>query len=214
MRNECNIIRDILPLFSEDMVSDDTAAFVKEHLEKCTECRTALEAMKDSGESGVLCAENVRQREAEAVPLKRVKKQLQKRKFLTMITSVFFVLVVICIYLQFKPISIDYGASELYSHQDMDSAVKVIKARFSSWKGYKLYSISYTNDGLCKKELEYCNSLGGDHEDFAECIVFNVYFRSPLFASGALNPHETYIWSFYLARTENGDWQLLTWGEG
>ena len=32
MRNECNIIRDILPLYIEDMVSAETAELVEEHL--------------------------------------------------------------------------------------------------------------------------------------------------------------------------------------
>ena len=57
MRNECNIIRDILPLYVENMVSDDTASFVREHLEKCDLCRNeaaslrqASVAEKDRGE--------------------------------------------------------------------------------------------------------------------------------------------------------------------
>ena len=33
MKNECSIIRDILPLYVENMVSEDTSEFVKEHLE-------------------------------------------------------------------------------------------------------------------------------------------------------------------------------------
>ena len=31
MENRCNIIRDILPLYIEDMVSPDTTAFLEEH---------------------------------------------------------------------------------------------------------------------------------------------------------------------------------------
>lgn len=46
MRNECNIIRDILPLYIEEIVSEDTVSFVEEHLEKCAACRTELENMK------------------------------------------------------------------------------------------------------------------------------------------------------------------------
>lgn len=46
MRNECNIIRDILPLYIEEIVSEDTVSFVEEHLEKCVACRTELENMK------------------------------------------------------------------------------------------------------------------------------------------------------------------------
>ena len=46
MKNDCNIIRDILPLYAEDMVSADTSAFVEEHLTKCAECRAELENLK------------------------------------------------------------------------------------------------------------------------------------------------------------------------
>ena len=35
MRNECNIIRDILPLYADKMVSSDTASFVEEHHTGC-----------------------------------------------------------------------------------------------------------------------------------------------------------------------------------
>lgn len=46
MRNECNIIRDILPLYIDEIVSEDTISSVEEHLEKCTSCRIELEKMK------------------------------------------------------------------------------------------------------------------------------------------------------------------------
>lgn len=46
MRNECNIIRDILPLYIDKIVSEDTISFVEEHLEKCVACRAELENMK------------------------------------------------------------------------------------------------------------------------------------------------------------------------
>ena len=34
----CNIIRDILPLYLDDVVSDDTKELVEEHLETCDAC--------------------------------------------------------------------------------------------------------------------------------------------------------------------------------
>lgn len=38
-RGECNIIKDILPLYAEDMVSEDTKALVEEHLAHCPVCK-------------------------------------------------------------------------------------------------------------------------------------------------------------------------------
>ena len=60
MRNECNIIRDILPLYADKMVSADTESFVEEHLIGCAECRAELEKLKvaDVIESAVSDAEN------------------------------------------------------------------------------------------------------------------------------------------------------------
>ena len=47
MKNECNIVRDILPLYFENMVSPDTAEFVSEHLKTCTECQKEYERIKE-----------------------------------------------------------------------------------------------------------------------------------------------------------------------
>lgn len=41
MENECSIVRDLLPLYAENMVSSGTAAFVEEHLKGCAACREA-----------------------------------------------------------------------------------------------------------------------------------------------------------------------------
>ena len=46
MKNECNFVRDVLPLYLENMVSEETSSFVKEHLESCPTCAAELEAMK------------------------------------------------------------------------------------------------------------------------------------------------------------------------
>ena len=48
MKKECSVVRDLLPLYAENMVSAETGEFVKEHLDGCTECRTEYEQMKQS----------------------------------------------------------------------------------------------------------------------------------------------------------------------
>lgn len=44
--NKCNIIKDILPLYIDDVVSDDTKEMVDSHLKHCQECSKELEVMK------------------------------------------------------------------------------------------------------------------------------------------------------------------------
>lgn len=111
-----------------------------------------------------------------------------------------------------KEVAIDYGTSELFSQADMDEAIKEIKKTFNTFEGCKLYSLSYASDEKCEKELEYCNGLAPEETTYDECIVFDSRFRSPITNAGAWEPNTIYTWSWYLARTNNGNWELLTYG--
>jgi len=75
VRNECNIIRDILPLYIEDMVSADTAELVEEHLKNCVSCRIELQNMKR--EIRIESYANPKQVDALA-PLRDIKRKLQR----------------------------------------------------------------------------------------------------------------------------------------
>lgn len=45
MRLPCEVVRDLLPLYAEDMISPESRRLTEEHLADCGECRSALEAM-------------------------------------------------------------------------------------------------------------------------------------------------------------------------
>ena len=83
MNNKCNLIRDILPLYVEDMVSTDTREFVSEHLEHCEACRAELEHMRKP--AGIIPG-------ADIVPLKRIKKEL----FIKRLQTVFLTAILAC----------------------------------------------------------------------------------------------------------------------
>ena len=76
MKNECSIVCDLLPLYAEDMVSEDTAEFVKEHLGNCPTCRAELEKLRKPFQP--VAAQHVPDIDAE--PLKRLKKALLMEK--------------------------------------------------------------------------------------------------------------------------------------
>lgn len=82
MKRECNIVRDILPLYLEDMVSEDTADFVNEHLIKCAECSAEFEAMKADEKMDRVGIETSEQRKHDANALITIKKKLRKRKWI------------------------------------------------------------------------------------------------------------------------------------
>lgn len=41
--NECNIVRDLMPLMADELASEDTVEYVRRHTETCAECREAWE---------------------------------------------------------------------------------------------------------------------------------------------------------------------------
>ncbi len=71
MKNECMIVRDLLPLYVEDLVSDETRAFVDEHLADCEDCRKALKQYQTSPKMP---------QDAGTVPLKSIKKHLKQQR--------------------------------------------------------------------------------------------------------------------------------------
>lgn len=83
MSNKCNLIKDILPLYVEDMVSTDTREFVSEHLEHCAECHAEFEHLGKPAEfipdTGI-------------APLKRIKKDL----FIKRLQTIFFTAMLAC----------------------------------------------------------------------------------------------------------------------
>ena len=114
-------------------------------------------------------------------------------------------------------VEIDYGNSKIYSQEDIDEAIELIKTEFSTggWKKCKLHNIRYAGDECCSEEnIKYVNELKPD-KNYTQCIQFYTDFRSPLFDSEALNTNEEYTdWSWTFARTENGKWEYITSGYG
>lgn len=78
MNVNCNIIRDLLPLYAEDMVSEDSKALVDDHLCSCDSCTKELAELKKAPKVPV---------EVETTSLKRVEDTIRKRKMLTAATA-------------------------------------------------------------------------------------------------------------------------------
>ena len=131
-----------------------------------------------------------------------------KKKSLIVIS----VLLGIALILTFIPPVIDCGESVLYTKEDRQSAARLISDTVNSFEGCKLYAVKYEGDEVSQKNLEYCNSLAADGVTYSESIVFTSYFCSPIFNAGAWNPNDLYSWSWYLARTNGGEWEILTYG--
>ena len=78
MKIPCSVVRDLLPLYAEDMIEEETRALVDEHLEECSECSQKLEEIKAAA---AVPAENTAVETAK--PLLALKKTINKRRRIT-----------------------------------------------------------------------------------------------------------------------------------
>ncbi len=108
---------------------------------------------------------------------------------------------------------INLGESDIYSEEDLQSAADVIINEIGGWSSVKqVYDITYCGDELSEDNLDYCKMLG--EKNYTQCAVFKSdFFTSNSRESGGFNPNSRYDdWMWYLAKTDDGEWELLTWG--
>ena len=84
----CNIVRDILPLYLDDVVCDETREMVEEHLQSCAACRAEASSMKKD----VVLPASKSQRFAEAKVMKNIKHRIFRKKVIVCAITVAVVL--------------------------------------------------------------------------------------------------------------------------
>ncbi len=78
MDKTCSIVQDILPLYEEDMLREETKEFVDGHLAQCAACRAELDALKA----------DVKPAPVSAQPLRDLKRQLRRKKLTAVLLAV------------------------------------------------------------------------------------------------------------------------------
>lgn len=176
MNISCNIIRDILPLYAEDLASDDTRALVDAHLCSCEDCRNVLNGMRESPPIPA---------EGSAESLNKVKKTIRRRRILSVMAAVMTVITIasaVFTYM-FTPFQLtkEQALEDFYVREDgavvLDYSPYVTgrslsgmnenwfihqySTRYDMWKGDNRKSIEelYGSDGIVTEEesLRYEN---------------------------------------------------------
>lgn len=93
MKMSCNIIEDLLPLYVDDMVSEDSRKLVEEHLKECPSCWKMQEEMvKENRLSAAGNRSNSEKtNKTEAEPLKKIRRRIRKKRIASVILAVILV---------------------------------------------------------------------------------------------------------------------------
>ena len=111
------------------------------------------------------------------------------------------------------PVDIDLGSSDIYSDDELNEAVIQIKCKFASWDGCELHAVRYAGDEEDNEEnLAWLNTLK-EGSDYYQVAKFVIDFHSPDAGSISWNPDEEYTdYEFWMARTEEGGWDIVSIG--
>ena len=208
MSKQCDIVRDLLPLYVDEACSEASAETVRKHIASCPECHAIFEQMCSEMNEELL------KKEKESIVQRREKKEKNKRikKNIFIITatlSIFCIAVYIAGLINITKIW--YRESDMYSIEERKEAAEAIKESFKNNPPYynpqviptTIHSITYTTDEICKESLEFCNSFG---EVYEECMVFQVRIDLKDWGWNYCCNDETW----YIVKTEEGEWKVLT----
>lgn len=88
MKISCDVIQDLLPLYVENLASEDSRKMVEEHIRECPKCKKQLEKMT----SGINIAIDT-----DIGPLRKIEFALQRKKILTIIFAVLATFVILTV---------------------------------------------------------------------------------------------------------------------
>lgn len=187
----CNIIQDIITLYVDDMVCEDTKLLVEEHIQECELCRHELEKMSaelQEQEASQVHDANKQQGIAE---LRNFKKYIFRKKIQTILISIIASMIFIIgaeMYMNWKTVYINYEDagivllnenSEAVSYKtsikgnyhsvfsvDSETGIATIYFEQSLWEKYVLgwlYPFDHTHL-IIKKDMveEWYKDLNGE----------------------------------------------------
>lgn len=103
MKITCDVIKDILPLYAENMISADTKMIVDEHISSCHDCKKKLSDLN---------VPVTTIGELNAVPLKKMKNMLFRKKMWTIMITAILSLIVAIILMANLTVPQYYSASD------------------------------------------------------------------------------------------------------
>lgn len=81
----CNVIEDLIPLYAEDMLSEESKQLVEDHLDECEGCREYLKELQEMESLPI---------ETDTKPLKKIQRSIQKKKWYAIMLTTLITLLI------------------------------------------------------------------------------------------------------------------------
>lgn len=209
MSKQCEIVRDILPLYVDGACSEASTEMIKEHLETCADCRAIYEQMCSHTNEDIL------QKEKDGVIARHEKTEKKKSRRRIVFVSVFVasVCLVLCIMLHYFPVYrlVQFGPSvfsDYYSYDQITKALYIGSAadRKEAQAVLRLADKAFhdTRHTRAENEEEYgLLSRYATPTDSYDNVAFVEYSLELL--SAHLDDDEGWIWVYYSSEAFDHD---------
>jgi len=111
----CNVILDLLELYSDGVVSEDTKALVEGHLYECGKCEEKLLRIRQNLSIPA---------ETNPEPIKQIKRRIKKKNLIISLVSVFIVATILLgafYYVSQHKVAIPFNKTHIYSVEQGDN---------------------------------------------------------------------------------------------
>ncbi len=146
MKITCDVIKDLLPLYFENISSDDTRNLVEEHLSTCESCKKELNRLSVANNTSL---------DVKTIPLTKMKKTLRKKNLLTILLSVALTLLIFVLTMGYltTPYFIPYSEEAIHITADENNQIIVHIGIPDTYCDIRMIKPSNSNDNHFTLEL-------------------------------------------------------------
>lgn len=195
-KSNCNIIKDILPLYIDEVVSKDTKTFVEEHLATCENCKAEAEKMAE--DISVPISKEIISAEKNAI--KKVKKKILNKKIIIATISVVVAIAII--------VGAFFASVLIYIPIEYDSS------KMSVTTNDKYIYLNYTDSYVISYGCEINDDvIDGEEKDILiiECKTnFWTNYIEPIFPKDDLSTEQSYFNQIQIA--ELNEYDIIYYG--
>lgn len=164
MRNDCEIVKDLLPNYVENLLSSETRKYVDEHLDSCGKCRYIFKLMKDEKINGKTKEDQENQIEFDYL------KKYKKRTIILKMIALIFVFIILF-----------GGMLLIIKYNKINNVINSVNIKGEELKelnNYTMYVTSHEINFKTNKEAFYYNEYyykDGKYKEVFTCqgITFN-----------------------------------------
>lgn len=205
MKISCNIIRDLLPLYVDNVLSEESTELVEAHIQECEMCKSYKESLCCEMVNVELVAnENFDKERQDIAILKLIKRRIKRRNIKAAIITA-IALLLSFFYIEFGILHNDsYKSYEDAGIKMTADGVMYIENAYYSYIGYESESGTYffyltdtvvskhskLTDEEKKRGIDYTVSSGKvllDDGSYIDSYINEVYYLSEEFASDIEN---------------------------